>query len=67
MAINPDLLTILACPKCREAVSLTDDREGLACAACKKVYPIRDDIPVMLIEEAIPAEQWAQGVRSVKG
>jgi len=66
VAINPDLLTILACPKCRQSVTLVDGKDGLACAACKTVYPIRDEIPVMLIEEAVPVERWEKGERSVK-
>lgn len=66
MAINSDLLNILACPKCKGAVALVDGKDGLACAACKVVYPVRDDIPVMLIEEAVPATRWEAGARSVK-
>ncbi|MBI5083839.1 MAG: Trm112 family protein [Acidobacteria bacterium] len=52
MAISQDLLEILVCPVCKEAVALTEDKSGLKCAACKRVYPIRDDIPVMLVDEA---------------
>jgi len=52
MAISKELLEILACPLCKEAVQLTADGKGLKCVKCYRVYPIRDDIPVMLIDEA---------------
>jgi len=54
MALNKELLDILACPKCKGDVRLTDKQDGLVCNACKLMYPIKDDIPVMLIDEAIP-------------
>jgi uncharacterized protein YbaR (Trm112 family) len=43
---------ILACPACKTPVRLTADGQGLKCLDCKRVYPIQDDIPVMLVEEA---------------
>ena len=52
MPISKDLLDILACPVCKTEVRLTADESGLKCMACKRVYPIQDDIPVMLVEEA---------------
>ena len=52
MALNPKLLCILTCPLCQTAVKLTVDEKGLKCVTCHRVYPIRDDIPVMLIDEA---------------
>ncbi len=52
MAISEELLEILACPKCKGDVVLTDAGDGLTCAACSLRYPIKDDIPVMLIDEA---------------
>jgi len=52
MALNPRLLSILACPLCKTEVKLTADEKGLKCVTCHRVYPIRDDIPVMLIDEA---------------
>lgn len=54
MAIDPELLKILVCPKCKTPVALAADRQGLRCPACRLVYPIRDDIPVMLVDEARP-------------
>jgi hypothetical protein len=52
MAVRQDLLDILVCPLCKAPVKLLPDGSGLKCQACKRVYPIRDDIPVMLPEEA---------------
>jgi uncharacterized protein YbaR (Trm112 family) len=52
MAISEDLLEILACPACKAQVQLKGDGSGLKCLSCNRVYPIRDDIPVMLIDEA---------------
>jgi uncharacterized protein YbaR (Trm112 family) len=52
MAISEDLLEILACPACKAKVELKADGSGLKCVECKRVYAIRDDIPVMLIDEA---------------
>lgn len=56
MAIRQDLLDILACPKCKGEIHLNEQKDGLVCRACKLVYPIKDDIPVMLVEEAKPLE-----------
>jgi len=52
MAIHPDLLEILACPVCKTPVEVVKDGAGLRCAQCRRVYPVRDDIPIMLPEEA---------------
>ena len=52
MAISKELLEILACPVCKVEVRLTPNDTGLKCVQCHRVYPIRDDIPVMLIDEA---------------
>ncbi len=54
MAISKELLEILACPKCKGDVHLTEKGDGLVCEACGLLYPIKDDIPIMLIEEALP-------------
>ncbi len=48
--IDKELLEILACPACKAPVVQQDDR--IVCTACGRRYPIRDGIPVMLIEEA---------------
>jgi len=52
MPISKDLLDILVCVVCKKPVRLLPDASGLKCDVCKRVYPIRDDIPVMLLEEA---------------
>ena len=52
MAISQDLLEILACPACKGKVELKADGSGLKCMECRRLYPIRDDIPVMLVDEA---------------
>jgi uncharacterized protein YbaR (Trm112 family) len=52
MAISQELLEILICPACRGELELKQDGSGLKCVACKRVYPIREDIPVMLVDEA---------------
>ncbi len=52
MAIHPELLEILACPACKTPVELVEDGIALKCGKCYRVYPIRDDIPIMLIDEA---------------
>jgi len=57
MAISKELLDILVCPACRAKVELKPDGSGLKCVECKRVYPVRDDIPVMLIDEATFEEE----------
>jgi LSD1 subclass zinc finger protein len=47
-----DLLEILACPACRKPLSLNPDGAALKCAACHRIYPIRDGIPILLIDQA---------------
>ncbi len=62
MAISQELLEILACPACKAKVELKADGSGLKCVKCNRVYPIRDDIPVMLIDEAtVENEPHQQG------
>lgn len=67
MALNKELLDLLACPRCKGELALTPDETGLACAACAVVYPIRDGIPVMLVEEAVPLADWPKDVSSKAG
>jgi len=62
MALNPKLLNILACPLCKTEVRLTADEKGLKCVTCQRVYPIKDDIPIMLIDEST-----IESNRTVKG
>lgn len=52
MAISKELLDILACPKCKGDIYLNETGNGLICDQCKLLYEIKDDIPIMLIDEA---------------
>ena len=54
--ISEDLLKVLACPVCKtdvELIEYKDGEYGLKCVNCKRIYPIKDGIPVMLVEEAL--------------
>ena len=57
MPIPKELLDILVCPVCKKPVCLLADNSALKCEACKRVYPVRDDIPVMLPEESTIAAE----------
>jgi uncharacterized protein len=50
MAINPKLLDILACPACKTGVKPELRSNALRCPSCERVFPIRDDVPIMLVE-----------------
>ncbi len=54
MNLDPALLDILACPQCHAELRVDDEASELVCtgAACGLAYPVRDDIPVLLIDEA---------------
>jgi len=52
MAISERLLEILVCPLCKAKVVLKEDGSGLKCVACHRVYPVRDDIPIMMVDQA---------------
>lgn len=52
MAVSKELLDILVCPLCKTPVNLTSDRQGLRCSTCRRIYPVRGDIPIMLVDEA---------------
>jgi uncharacterized protein YbaR (Trm112 family) len=52
LAVSPELLQILVCPECRKPVKLTPKGDGLKCEVCRRVFPIKDDIPVMLLDES---------------
>ena len=54
--IDKELLEILACPACKTPVVLDEPNSRLICTACGRRYPIREGIPVMLIDEAEPGE-----------
>ena len=57
LSIPKFALDILVCPLCKTRVELLADESGLKCVSCRRVYPIRDDIPVMLPEEATVVEE----------
>ena len=57
MTVPEDLLAILACPMCKTPVELLPDNSGLKCSTCKRIYPVRDGFPVMLLEEASLASE----------
>lgn len=52
MALKKELIAILACPACKGKIVHDDEKDTLTCTECRRVYPVRDDIPVMLVEEA---------------
>jgi hypothetical protein len=54
MAVSPRLLEILVCPKCKGALQYREAESALDCLSCKLRYAVRDDIPVMLVDEATP-------------
>jgi uncharacterized protein YbaR (Trm112 family) len=56
MAVSKELLDILACPKCKGDIRLNEEQSGLICDNCKLLYEIKDDIPIMLIDEAKPLD-----------
>ena len=56
MPVSQELLDILACPKCKQPVKINPTATGLLCERCHLEYPIMDDIPVMLIDEAKPTK-----------
>lgn len=59
--IDKRLLEIIACPKCKGDVELVEEMSGLVCRNCKLLYEIKEGIPVMLIDKAIPLEDQAKG------
>lgn len=54
MTLDPELLAILVCPKCKGDLEHRTDPEVLVCHVCRVAYRVEDDIPVMLIDEATP-------------
>lgn len=67
-SLTEDLLAVLACPKCKADLTLSGDEKGLICESCRLVYPVRDGIPVMLVEEAAPlrsSKEKGAGSRSM--
>ena len=56
MGIDKELLEILVCPKCKGDLELSENEDGLVCKSCALKYPIKGDIPIMLIDEALPLQ-----------
>ena len=54
MSLSPQLLSILVCPKCKGELEYRSDEPSLICLACRLKYPGREDIPIMLADEATP-------------
>lgn len=52
MNLDPGLLEILACPACRAELRVDDPAGELVCTGCGLAYPVRDDIPVLLVDQA---------------
>jgi uncharacterized protein YbaR (Trm112 family) len=61
MAIDQQLLELLVCPQCKGEIRLSANSDGLICDACRLIYEIRDDIPIMLIDEAKPLDGAGTG------
>jgi uncharacterized protein len=59
--LDPKLLEILACPNCRSDLRVDDAASELVCTGCGYAYPVRDDIPVLLIDEARKPDSTASG------
>ena len=63
--LDNKLLEILACPVCKTKIKLAADGKGLECISCHRIYPIRDGIPVMLIDEATSATSVGDSAKGV--
>lgn len=64
MKLDPALLEILACPNCRGELQVDEAANELVCVSCKFAYPVRDDIPVLLVDEARRPDGSAGGAAS---
>jgi uncharacterized protein len=49
--IDPELLKVLACPACESRPALKEEKDQLLCTQCGRAYPVRDGIPILLVEE----------------
>lgn len=63
MPLDSRLLAVLACPACRGKLEDAGELEGLLCPKCALVYPVKEEIPVMLAEEAVSLVEWQNGKR----
>ncbi|MBI3795307.1 MAG: Trm112 family protein [Nitrospinae bacterium] len=57
MTISKELLDVLVCPQCRGDLQLTAGKDGLVCPKCRLLYEIKDEIPVMLVDEAVRLDE----------
>lgn len=57
MTLSPLLLAVLVCPKCRGPLENREAEGFLVCTTCRLQYPVRDEIPIMLVDEALPLER----------
>ena len=53
MSLSPQLLAVLVCPRCKGPLVNREVEEALDCLQCRLRFPVRDDIPIMLIDEAV--------------
>ncbi len=60
MAVDPELIDLLVCPACHDEIEYKDRRNLIICTECGLHYPVRDDIPVMLVDEATRPEKRAR-------
>ena len=60
MAVHPDLVELVRCPKCRGKLVLRKDETGFTCGACRVLYPVIDGIPQLLVDEAQPLDGTAE-------
>lgn len=58
MALKKELIKMLACPKCKGKLTVKPAEDGLGCAKCEVVYPVKDEIPIMLVDQAIKESDW---------
>lgn len=59
--MDKDLVDILACPKCKGDLTLQKDAQGVLCAKCAVIFPVREGVPIMLEDEAYPVSSDAEG------
>ncbi|MDJ0808775.1 MAG: Trm112 family protein [Desulfobacterales bacterium] len=57
MGLKKELLEILVCPQCKGDIDINENENGLICEACRLIYEIKDDIPIMLVDEALPLDK----------
>lgn len=54
MSLSLELIALLVCPRCKGPLQYREAESRLICQACSLAYPVRDDIPIMLVDEALP-------------